>query len=172
MPGSLELAQDLRGWFIRQARQRNAARIPIISSNNKGTTCSTRSTRRTPARRSCRCCSRSFRPRSPARKEADDEQPFFRKLTREIGETDADSGRRHATETVYEYGAEVDGVFVRIGTFTEGQVADARNRADAERSAAGQQASQSQSQSQSSGGSEPPNEETPASEARTSADAG
>jgi hypothetical protein len=26
------------GWFIKQARQRNAARIPIISSNNKGVT--------------------------------------------------------------------------------------------------------------------------------------
>jgi hypothetical protein len=52
-------------------------------------------------------------------------------------------------------------------------VADARNRADAERErGGGQQASQSQSQSQSSGGSEPPNQETPASEARTSADAG
>jgi hypothetical protein len=69
----------------------------------------------------------------------------FRELTRQIGETDPSSG----------------------------QVADARNRADAERErGGGQQASQSQSQSQSSGGSEPPNQETPASEARTSADAG
>jgi hypothetical protein len=97
----------------------------------------------------------------------------FRELTRTIGETDPNSGQTTRDETVYEYGAEVDGVFVRIGTFTEGQVADARNRADAERErGGGQQASQSQSQSQSSGGSEPPNEETPASEARTSADAG
>jgi hypothetical protein len=37
MPGHWN-ARQTSGWFIRQARQRNAARIPIISSNNKGVT--------------------------------------------------------------------------------------------------------------------------------------
>jgi hypothetical protein len=55
----------------------------------------------------------------------------FRKVDREIGET-SPTGDTTRTETVYEYGAEVDGVFVRIGTVTAGQVEDARNRQDAE----------------------------------------
>jgi hypothetical protein len=37
MPGSWD-SRKTGGWFIRQARQRNQPRIPIISSNNKGTT--------------------------------------------------------------------------------------------------------------------------------------
>jgi hypothetical protein len=37
MPGSWN-ARITSGWFIRQSRQRNAPRIPILSSNNKGVT--------------------------------------------------------------------------------------------------------------------------------------
>jgi hypothetical protein len=55
----------------------------------------------------------------------------FRKLDREIGET-SPTGDVTRTETVYEYGAEIDGVFVRLGTIGAGQVADARVRHDAE----------------------------------------
>jgi hypothetical protein len=55
----------------------------------------------------------------------------FRKLDREIGET-TPTGDATRTETVYEYGAEIDGVFVRLGTIGAGQVDDARNRAQAE----------------------------------------
>lgn len=69
-----------------------------------------------------------------------------RELTRTVGETDA-SGQTTRDEKVYEYGFEVKGVFVRIGTVTEGQIADARIRADVER--------------------ERSNESTPASDTRT-----
>jgi hypothetical protein len=55
----------------------------------------------------------------------------FRKLDREVGET-TPTGDVTRTETVYEYGAEIDGVFVRVGTIGAGQVEDARNRAQAE----------------------------------------
>jgi hypothetical protein len=55
----------------------------------------------------------------------------FRKLDREVGET-TPTGDVTRTETVYEYGAEIDGVFVRIGTIGAGQVEDARNRAQVE----------------------------------------
>jgi hypothetical protein len=54
-----------------------------------------------------------------------------RKLDREIGET-TPTGDVTRTEEGYEYGFEVDGVFVRIGTIGAGQVEDARNRHDAE----------------------------------------
>jgi hypothetical protein len=97
----------------------------------------------------------------------------FRELTRTIGETDPSSGQTTRDETVYEYGAKVDGVFVRIGTFTEGQVADARNRADAERERGGQQPQSSTAHGgEGARQTQPPDEVTPASEARTSADAG
>jgi hypothetical protein len=71
--------------------------------------------------------------RTPARKETDDGNLSFRKLDREIGET-SPTGDSDRTEEGYEYGFEVDGVFVRIGVIGAGQVEDARNRARPSRS--------------------------------------
>jgi hypothetical protein len=55
----------------------------------------------------------------------------FRPLNREVGET-SPTGGSVRTEEGYEYGFEVDGVFVRIGVIGAGQVEDARNRHAAE----------------------------------------
>jgi hypothetical protein len=75
----------------------------------------------------------------------------FRKLDREIGET-TPTGDVTRTETVYEYGAEIDGVFVRVGTIGAGQVEDARNRHEAEEARKDAEAGWEQSSPQPSSG--------------------
>lgn len=75
----------------------------------------------------------------------------FRKIDRETGET-TPTGDVTRVETVYEYGAEVDGVFVRIGTFTEGQVADARVRHEVEQERNPQQDTPAQQETSSAAG--------------------
>lgn len=97
----------------------------------------------------------------------------FRERTRTVGETDA-SGQTTRDETVYEYGAEIDGVFVRIGTITTGQLEDARVRADVENergTGPAKPATRSRRRG-GNGGDTAPNEDTPASAASAGDDAG
>jgi hypothetical protein len=91
----------------------------------------------------------------------------FRELERVTGET-TPAGDETRTEKVYEYGAEVEGVFVRIGTFTSGQVADARVRHDAEqaRRPQSEQAQSEQAQQSSTSGDTAPDEQSTVSESR------
>lgn len=86
----------------------------------------------------------------------------FRPVERVTGET-TPAGDETRKETLYEYGAEVDGVFVRIGTFTEGQVADARVRHDVEQERnpqPEQPAQQDQPSGGTSGGTAPDEQST------------
>jgi len=91
-----------------------------------------------------------------------------RELTRTVGETTG-AGETTRDETIHEYGIEVDGVFVRIGTVTEGQIADAKIRAETDE-ARGTGPAKPSTRSRSrggNGGKTAPDETTPASAAST-----
>src|SRR4051812_27094290 len=91
-----------------------------------------------------------------------------RRLDREIGET-SPTGGSVRTEEGYEYGFEVDGVFVRIGVIGAGQVEDARNRAQAEQERNPQQDTSAQTAASGGGaGGAAPDEQSTVSGSRSS----
>jgi hypothetical protein len=92
-----------------------------------------------------------------------------RKLNRDIGET-SPTGGSVRTEEGYEYGFEVDGVFVRIGVIGAGQVEDARNRhaAEQERNPQPDTAAQPDASSAAGGSGDAPDEQSTVSGSRSS----